>query len=140
LYKREVSWKRIKSKKQNDRTLKEVQEDEVLFERTVEDPINMATTSTTLSQATAHNVTMLSEKLSQVESDNNKLKDEVIRLREEMHKRIKVDDETTLLRATILNQHEKLYDVRMECFGKVKKMADKVKMIEKHLNIVSQTH
>ena len=28
----------------------------------------------------------------------------------------------------------------MECFDKVKKMADKVKMIENHLNIVSQTH
>ena len=28
----------------------------------------------------------------------------------------------------------------MECFDKVKKMADKVKMIEKHLDIVSQTH
>ena len=28
----------------------------------------------------------------------------------------------------------------MECFHKVKKMVDKVKMIEKHLNIVSQTH
>ena len=51
-----------------------------------------------------------------------------------------MDDETTLLRATILDQHSKLYDVRMECFDKVKKMADKGKMIEKHLNIVSQTH
>ena len=28
----------------------------------------------------------------------------------------------------------------MECFDKVKKMADKVKVIEKHLDIVSQTH
>ena len=28
----------------------------------------------------------------------------------------------------------------MECFDKVKKMVDKVKMIEKHLDIVSQTH
>ena len=28
----------------------------------------------------------------------------------------------------------------MECFDKVKKMDDKVKMIEKHLDIVSQTH
>jgi hypothetical protein len=28
----------------------------------------------------------------------------------------------------------------MECFYKVKKMVDKVKMIEKHLDIVSQTH
>ena len=83
---------------------------------------------------------MLSEKLSQAESDNNKLKEEVINLIEEIHKQRKVDDETTLLQATILNQHEKLYDVRMECFDKVKKMVDKVKMIENHLDIVSQTH
>ena len=51
-----------------------------------------------------------------------------------------MDDETTSLRATILKQHEKLYDGRMKCFDKIKKMADKVKMIEKHLDIVSQTH
>ena len=57
-----------------------------------------------------------------------------------IHKRRKVDDEITPLRETILDQHAKLYDVRMECFDKVKKMADKVKMIEKHLDIVSQTH
>ena len=50
-----------------------------------------------------------------------------------------MDDETTPLRATILKQHETLYDVRMECFDKVKKMADKVKMIKKHLDTVSQT-
>lgn len=80
---------------------------------------------------------MLSEKLSQVEYNNYKLKEKVISLREEIHKRRKVDDETTLLRAIILNQHEKLYYVRMECFDKVKKMANKVKMIEKHLDIVS---
>ena len=83
---------------------------------------------------------MLSEKISQAESDNNKLKDEVISLRAEMHKRRKVEDETTPLRATILVQQEKLYDIKMECFDKVRKMADKVKMIEKHLDIVSQTH
>ena len=51
-----------------------------------------------------------------------------------------MDDESTPLRATILDQHAKLYEVRMECFDKVKKMVDKVKMIEKHLDIVSQTH
>ena len=61
-------------------------------------------------------------------------------LREEMHKRRKVEDETIPLRATILVQQEKLYDIKMECFDKVKKMADKVKMIKKHLDIVSQTH
>ena len=51
-----------------------------------------------------------------------------------------MDDETTPLRATILDQHENLYDVRMECLDKVKKMVDKVKIIEKHLDIVCQTH
>jgi hypothetical protein len=80
---------------------------------------------------------MLSEKLSQAKSDNYKLKEEVISLREEIHNRRKVDDETTPLRATILKQHEKLYDVRMECFDKMKQMVDKVKMIEKHVDIVS---
>ena len=80
---------------------------------------------------------MLSEKLSQVESDNHKLKEEFINLKAEIHKRRNVDDETTPLRTTILDQHARLYDVRMECFDKVKKMADKVKMIEKHLDIVS---
>ena len=140
IYKKEVSQKRIRNEKQNDGTFKEVQEDEVLFERIDEDPVTVATSSAALSQATVHNVNVLSEKLSQAESDNNKLKEEVINLKAEIHKRRKVDDETTPLRATILDQHAKLYDVRMECFDKVKKMVDKVKMIEKHLDIVSQTH
>ena len=102
LYKKEVSRKSIRSEKQNDETLKEVQDDEVLFKRTDEDLIIVAIVSTTLSQATAYNVTMLSEKISQEELDKNKLKDEVINLRVEMHKRRKVEDETTPLRATIM--------------------------------------
>ena len=133
LCKKEVSRKRIRNGKQNDGTFKEVQEDEVLFKRIEEDPVTVAIASATLSQATVRNVNMLSKKLSQAESDSNKLKEEVINLKAEIHKRRKVDDETTLLRTTILDQHAKLYDVRMECF-------DKVKMIEKHLDIVSQTH
>ena len=47
---------------------------------------------------------------------------------------------TTALQASILEQQEMLYDVKMECFNEIKKMADKVKLIEKHLEIVSQTH
>ena len=103
MYKREVSRKRVQNEKQNDGTLKEVPEDEVLFEKTDEDPIIVATASVALSQAIVHNVTMLCEKLSQVESDNNKLKEEVISLKVEIYKRRKVDDDTTLLQATILN-------------------------------------
>ena len=38
----------------------------------------MATALVALSQATVHNVNLLSEKLSQAESDNHKLKEEVM--------------------------------------------------------------
>ena len=83
---------------------------------------------------------MLSEKLSQVELDKSKLQGEIICLRAEVNKRRKVECETTPLRATILEQQEKVFDVKMECFNKVKKMTDKVKNIEKHLENVSQTY
>ena len=45
--------------------------------------------------------------------------------------------DTTPLQASILEQQENLYDVKMECFDEIKKMADKVKMVEKDLEIVS---
>ena len=140
MYKKEVSQKRVRSEKQNDDTVEEVHEDEVLFEKTDEDLIIVRTTSTTLSHATVHNVTMLSDKLSQVESDNNRIKDEVLSLKAEIKKRRKVEDGTTPLRATILDQQAKLFDIKMECFHEIKKMTNKVKNIEKHLEIVSQTH
>lgn len=140
LCKKEVSRKRIRNERQDDGTYKEVQEDEILFERIEEDLVTIATTSTALSQATVHNVNVLSQKLSQAESNNHKLKEEITNLKVEVHKRRKVDDETTSLQEAILDQDAKLYDVRMECFYKVKKRDDKVKMIEKYLNIVPQTH
>ena len=65
LCKNEVSQKRIRNEKHNDGTFKEVQEDKVLFKRIDEDPVMVATASAALSQATVHNVNMLSEKLSQ---------------------------------------------------------------------------
>ena len=49
------------------------------------------TTFVALSQTTTHNVTMLNEKLSQAKSENTKLKDEIISLKEEMNKRRKVE-------------------------------------------------
>ena len=120
--------------------MQEIQEDEVLFEKTDEDPITVATASVALSQAIAHNVTMLNEKLSQAELDNDKLKNEIISLKAEVNKRRKVECDTTPLQASILEQQEKLYDVKIECFNEIKKMVDKVKMVEKHLEIVSQTY
>ena len=47
--------------------MKEVQEDDVLFQKTNEDPVTVATPSVALSWDTTHNVTMLNEKLSQAE-------------------------------------------------------------------------
>ena len=44
----------------------------------------------------------------------------------------------TPLKENILEQQEKLHDVKMECFTKIQKMFDKVKVLEKHLEIVSQ--
>ena len=139
-FKKEVSRKRVPNENQNDGTLNEIQEDEVLFKKTDEDLIAIATASIALSQATAHNVTMLNEKLSQSESDNNKLKNEIISLKPKVSKRIKAECDTTLLQASILEQQENLYDVKMECFNEIKNMADKVKMVEKHLEIFSQTY
>ena len=46
----------------------------------------------------------------------------------------------TLLKESILDQQEWLHDVKMECFTKIQKMADKMKMVEKHIQIVSQTN
>ena len=72
--------------------MKEIQEDEVLFEITYEDLVIVATTSVALTQATAHNVTMVNEKLLQKDSENINLKYEITNLREEMKKRSKVEN------------------------------------------------
>ena len=109
-----------------------------MFKKTDEDPVTVATTSSTLTQDTAHSVTMLNEKLLQIESKNIKLKGEIISLREEMRKRRKMEDSMILLKENILEQKEKLHDVKVEYFTKIQKMAEKVKSLEKHLEIVSQ--
>ena len=98
LYKKEVSWKRIQNEKQNDETMKQIHEDEGLFKKIDEDLVTVATTSTTLSQATSHIVTMLNGKLSQEESENIKLKGEIINMKEEMNKQRKVEYDMTPLK------------------------------------------
>ena len=55
-----------------------------------------------------------------------------------MNKRRKVECDMIPLKENILEQQEKLHDVKMECFTEIQKMADKVKVLEKHLKIVSQ--
>ena len=57
-----------------------------------------------------------------------------------MNKRIKVEDNIIPLKENILEQQELLHDVKVECFMEIQKMAEKVKALEKHLEIVSQTN
>jgi hypothetical protein len=56
--------------KQNDGTMKEMQEDEVLFEKTNEDMVTVAIESVALTQIATHNVTILNEKLLETKSKN----------------------------------------------------------------------
>ena len=87
--------------------------------------MTVATTSAALSQATTRNVIVLNENISQVESKNAKLKDEIISLKEEMNKRRKVESDMNPLKVSILQQQEQLHDVKMECFTVIQKMANK---------------
>ena len=66
--------------KQNNGTMEEMEEDEVIIEKIDEDPVTIATASATLTQDTTHNVIVLNEKLLEIESENIKLKDGIISL------------------------------------------------------------
>jgi hypothetical protein len=54
-----------------------------------------------------------------------------------MRKRRKVENIMIPLKENILEKLEKLHDVKVECFTEIQKMAEKVKALEKHLEIVS---
>lgn len=68
LHRKEVSRKRVRKMKQANGTLEEMQEDEVLFERTYEDPIMVAIALSSLNQATSHNISVLNERLLETKS------------------------------------------------------------------------
>ena len=67
LHRKEGSWKNVRKVKQSDGTFEDMQEDEVLFEKIDEYHVVVATTSTTLSQDTAHKITILNENILEVE-------------------------------------------------------------------------
>ena len=66
-HRKKVSWKIVWKVKKSDGTLEEMQEDEVLFKKNDEDPVTVAIASTTLSQDTAHNITVLNDNLLEIE-------------------------------------------------------------------------
>ena len=63
LHRKEVSWKRIRKVKQSDGTLEDMQEDEVIHKKTNEYLVIVAIASTSLTQATVHNITILKENI-----------------------------------------------------------------------------
>lgn len=81
--------------------------------------MTIATTSTTLTQSTSDNITILNENILEGKSEDLKLKDELMSLQEEMKKRRKVDDNLVLLKEKIMEQQEHLLDVKVECFIEV---------------------
>ena len=81
---------------------------------------------------------MLNEKVLEVESKNQKLKDELISLREYMKKRSKVGNHLVQLKENIREQQEQLHDVKVECFTEIQKLEDDIKALEKHLEIASR--
>lgn len=68
---------------QSDRTLEEKKEDEVLFDKTNEGIAIVARNSIALTQAIAHTIMVLNEKLLETKSENIKLKHEIINFQED---------------------------------------------------------
>ena len=63
LHMREVSRKKFRKFKEDDGTVKNIIEDEVLFKRTNEDLMLIATTSVALNQTNILNISLLNEKI-----------------------------------------------------------------------------
>ena len=55
-----------------------------------------------------------------------------------MKKRRNVDDNIMSLKENIIEKQYHLHDVKVECFTEVHNMVEKVKSLEKHLEILSQ--
>ena len=78
--------------KEDDGTMNDIIEDEVLFERIDEYPMIVATASVALNQAIIPNISLFTEKITQAESAKKKLQDKITSLKIGMKKRKKVDD------------------------------------------------
>ena len=120
--------------------MREIIEDEMLFEKTDEYLMLISTTYVALTQASVHNISILNEKLTKAESKNKKLEEENINLKVEVSKNQKVDDHFNSLKEGILVEQELLHDAKTECFVEVQMMVDMLKALEKHLEVASQIH
>ena len=70
---REVSWKKFGKVKEDDGTARDINEDEVLFERTDEDLMLLATSLVALNQEKILNIYLLNENITEAELVKKKL-------------------------------------------------------------------
>ena len=84
--------------------MREIQEDEALFEKIDEDPMLVAIALVALNHANILNISLLNEREAQAKLENQKLKDENVGLKEEIRKRRKVDDHLIPLKDNILEE------------------------------------
>ena len=73
LHRREVSRKKFNKVKEDDGTVKDIIEDEVLFERNSKNMMIVATTLTTLNQSNILNISLLTKKIVEEKSEKKKL-------------------------------------------------------------------
>ena len=78
---REVSQKKFRKVKEDDGTMRDIIKDEVLFERTNEDSMLVATALVALNQANILNISLLNERITKVELEKRKLQDQIISLK-----------------------------------------------------------
>ena len=97
--------------------MREINEDEVLFEKTNDDLALIVIASIALTQASVHNISILNEKLNEEELKNKKLEEENIDLKVEVNKKKKVDGHLNSLKESILIEQEFLHDAKTNCFA-----------------------
>ena len=73
--------KKFQKVKERDGQVREITEDEVLFKKTDEDLMLIATTYTALTQASLHNISILNEQLTKAKSMNKTFEEENINLK-----------------------------------------------------------
>ena len=73
IHQRELSRKKFKKVKEDDGTMREINEDEFISKRSDEDPMLVATTLVALSQDNILNISLLNERITEEESTKKKL-------------------------------------------------------------------
>lgn len=101
--------------------MKDIHDDEVVFERIDEDPMLIAIASATLRQANVLNISILNEKLTMSELEKRKLQDEIINLKTNMKKSTKVNDHLSSLKKSILIEKELLHMLKLNALQKFRR-------------------